>query len=51
MRLLDGVGNSHICALPGADVAGDLAAGDVLDKDLGVVVGWGRGVQGDHVSG
>ena len=51
MQVLDGAADSHICTLPGANIAGDLTAEDVLDKDLSVVVGWGRGVEGNHISG
>lgn len=50
-QLLSGVGHSHILAGPLANVAGDLVASDVLDKDLRGVVGWGWGVKGNHISG
>ena len=49
-RLLGGVGYSHILTLARWDIARDLAAKDVLDKDLGGIVSRGWGIKSNHIS-
>ena len=50
-QLAGAVGCLHILAGTFTNVTRDLAAQDVLDKDLGGVVGWGWSIKGNHISG